>query len=132
MQDGSRKRAAAKRLFSVKKFTVRDIKSAQSSTFAALAGSSCISTEMPASENVFEPAVATYEQLNGKHTQYPIRDIFTNPRVYFCRYDITALLKDGENLLSAQLGNGWFNQTRVLNEGTFYIGSAPASPFPSG
>ena len=104
-----------------KKCTVRDIKSAVID-ICGLGWFELYINGKPASENVFEPAVATYEQLNGKHTQYPIRDIFTNPRVYFCRYDITALLKDGENLLSAQLGNGWFNQTRVLNEGTFYIG----------
>ena len=77
----------------------------------------------PVSKNVFEPAVSTYGNLNGKYTQYPIRDVFNSPRVYFCRYDITELLEEGENVLAMHLGNGWFNQYRVLNEGSFQIGT---------
>ncbi len=71
---------------------------------------------------IFEPAISTYERLKGRKLAYPIADVFAHPRVYYCRYDVTALLQTGENLLSAHLGNGWFNQRRRIGEGDFSVG----------
>lgn len=74
-------------------------------------------------DGVFEPAVSVYANVGERYLQYPQKDVFYSPRVYYRKYDVTHLLRDGKNLLSAHLGNGWFNQTRVLNEGSFYQGA---------
>ncbi len=74
-------------------------------------------------DRVFEPGVSTYANARGRHLYYPLNDVFACPRVYYCRYDVTPYLREGDNVLSAHLGNGWFNQTRVLNEGSFYLGA---------
>ena len=73
-------------------------------------------------EALFTPAVSVYEQLNGRRLLYPLEDVFVSPRIYCCRYDITKLLKDGENLISVWLGNGWYNQTKRDCEGDFSYG----------
>ena len=71
---------------------------------------------------MFTPAVSVYEQLGGRRLLYPLDDIFVSPRIYFCRYDISKLLSDGENVISVQLGNGWYNQKMRDCEGDFYYG----------
>ncbi|MBQ8388010.1 MAG: family 78 glycoside hydrolase catalytic domain [Clostridia bacterium] len=78
----------------------------------------------PATDAIFEPATSNYSQLAGRRFgYYEFNDRFVATRVYFCRYDITDLVTDGENLLSAHLGNGWFNQhTLNIAEGEFYNG----------
>ena len=72
-------------------------------------------------DRIFEPGVSTYANVRGRSMQYPLNDVFTCPRVYYCRYDVTPYLREGDNVLSAHLGNGWFNQTRVLNEGRGWL-----------
>ena len=77
-----------------------------------------------ASDAVFEPAHSNYYDLSKRRFgYYPFSDRFVSPRVYFCRYDISELLRDGENLISVHLGNGWFNQHAVnIAEGDFHNG----------
>lgn len=72
---------------------------------------------------VFEPAVSTYYQIEGRRLGYKLSDKFVSPRVYYCHYDITDYLVNGENILSAHLGNGWFNQHVKIDEGDFFNGS---------
>ena len=78
----------------------------------------------PATDALFEPAHSNYSQLAGRRFgYYEFNDRFVATRTYFCRYDITDLLVDGENLMSAHLGNGWFNQHSVnIAEGDFHNG----------
>lgn len=76
----------------------------------------------PATDALFEPPVSTYSQLNGRRLGYPLKDIFASPRIYYCRYDITELLKSGENLISVHLGNGWYNQHERGCEGDWPFG----------
>lgn len=71
----------------------------------------------PVSEDVFSPALSTYSQLNGRKLTYPLHDIFASPRVYYCRYDVTQLMRHGENTLCIALGNGWYNQHERNAEG---------------
>ncbi len=77
-----------------------------------------------ATDAVFEPAHSNYSDLSCRRFgYYEFNEKFVATRVYFCRYNITELLRDGENLLSAHLGNGWFNQHTVnIAEGEFYNG----------
>lgn len=72
-------------------------------------------------DTLFTPAVSTYEQLNNRRLAYPLDDIFVSLRIYYCSYEITSFLKDGENVISVQLGNGWFNQTKRIVEGDYVI-----------
>ena len=44
-------------------------------------------------------------------------------RVYFCRYDISEMLKCGDNVLSVYLGNGWYRQTKRTAEGHLEFGN---------
>lgn len=75
-------------------------------------------------DELFTPAVSNYESLHGKRLLYPLQDQFSHPRVYYCRYVLEpALFRTGENLLSVQLGNGWYNQYRRDIEGDFGLGA---------
>ena len=71
---------------------------------------------------VFEPAVSTYAQIGDRRMGYPLKDRFVNTRVYYCRYDITEYLVENDNIFTAHLGNGWFNQHIRTCEGDFYEG----------
>lgn len=76
----------------------------------------------PVSEDVFAPALSTYSQLHGRSLTYPSTDVFQSPRVYYCQYDLTTLICDGENVLAIMLGNGWFNQHERRAEGDWSWG----------
>ena len=68
------------------------------------------------SDERFVPVVSDYEKRNTAKFLYPIYDELTN-RIYYCTYDVTKLIKDGENILEIQLGNGWYRQTERVAEG---------------
>lgn len=61
------------------------------------------------SSDLLVPAWSDYEPRPNRRLLYPIKDTFTH-RVYYMEYDITELLKEGENELTVLLGNGWYNQ----------------------
>ena len=63
----------------------------------------------------FLPVVSDYEPRNLNAFRYPLDDVTTN-RVYYYDFDVTALLQDGENTLSIQLGNGFYRQTERFAE----------------
>ena len=46
----------------------------------------------------------------------------TTNRIYYYNFDITNLLKTGENVLSIQLGNGWYRQEERIAEGKMSFG----------
>ncbi len=77
------------------------------------------------SDAVLCPGVSTYSQVDPKKAnfRYLWQDTMTGTRAYFCRFDISSLLKNGENILSVQLGNGYWNQIRRLGEGNFSNGA---------
>lgn len=104
-----------------KKFSCGDIKSA-GIKICGLGWFELFVNGKKVTDALFTPAVSTYEKLNGRQLLYPLSDDFVSPRIYYCRYDITKYLKNGENLISVQLGNGWYNQTRRDVEGDFSYG----------
>lgn len=74
-------------------------------------------------QDLLIPVASDYERRDRFETfYYPVHDSFTH-RIYYCRYDVTHLLQDGENVLQIQLGNGWFRQTERVAEGDTYYGS---------
>jgi len=70
----------------------------------------------PVTEHRLQPVCSEYSTRDLTQFQYPLKDHFTC-RIYFCSYDVTALLQEGENELSIQLGNGWYRQTERTAEG---------------
>ena len=67
-------------------------------------------------EDRFLPVVSDYEPRDLRRFLYPLRDRTTN-RIYYCRFDVTGLLRPSENTLTIQLGNGWYRQTERTAEG---------------
>ena len=77
----------------------------------------------PVTEDLLIPLASDYERRDNYHTYYyPIFDTFTH-RIYYCKYDVTHLLKVGENILEIQLGNGWYRQTERICEGKTHFGT---------
>ena len=70
----------------------------------------------PVTEHRLQPVCSEYSARDLTQFQYPLKDHFTY-RIYFCSYDVTALLREGENELSIQLGNGWYRQAERTAEG---------------
>lgn len=70
----------------------------------------------PVTADRFQPLITDYEPRDLSKFIYPLHDTLTH-RVYFCQYDVTELLQDGENTLTIQLGNGWYRQTERDAEG---------------
>lgn len=72
-------------------------------------------------QEYFLPVASDYEPRDFKKFLYPLNDTTTN-RIYYYEYDITPLLKSGENLLEIQLGNGFYRQTERTAEGETSFG----------
>ena len=64
----------------------------------------------------FLPVASDYEPRDFSKFTYPLNDTTTN-RIYYYDFDITSLLKSGENTLSIQLGNGFYRQNERTAEG---------------
>ena len=76
----------------------------------------------PVSADRFQPVISDYEKRTFVKINYPCRDTFTH-RIYYCRYPVSALLREGENELEIRLGGGWYNQTERIAEGEMAYGS---------
>lgn len=68
------------------------------------------------------PVVSDYEERPLHTFLYPLTDRVTH-RIYYCRYEVSQLLTEGENCLSVWLGNGWYRQTERLAEGNVAFGN---------
>ena len=64
----------------------------------------------------FLPLLTDYEYRDLSQLIYPLKDTTTH-RIYYCEYDICGLLRQGENVLSIELGNGWYRQLERIGEG---------------
>ena len=73
------------------------------------------------SEDCFVPAWSDYRKRDFSTLLYPTSDEMTH-RTYYLRYDLTALLRPGKNVLCVLLGNGWYRQTRRVVEGRNHYG----------
>lgn len=74
------------------------------------------------SDDKFQPVVSDYEKREFNMMTYPCRDKFTH-RIYVCKYNISELMKLGENILEITLGNGWYRQGERMAEGDVLFGS---------
>ena len=71
--------------------------------------------------DLLSPNPTDYEPRSFDKITYPCRDRFTH-RIYYKAFDLTGLLREGENLLEIQLGGGWFVQTERVAEGEMSYG----------
>ena len=76
---------------------------------------------MAVTEDRFLPLVTDYEPRDLSKFIYPLSD-HTTHRIYYSRFDVTGLIHEGENILTVQLGNGWYRQTERVAEGATSIG----------
>lgn len=76
----------------------------------------------PLTDCRLQPVCSEYGPRDLGAFLYPLKDRLTY-RIYYCTYDVTHLVKAGENLLSIQLGNGWYRQTERTAEGPVAYGS---------
>ena len=76
---------------------------------------------MAVTEDRFLPLVTDYEPRDLSKFIYPLSD-HTTHRIYYSRFDVTGLIHEGENILTVQLGNGWYRQTERVAEGATSFG----------
>jgi len=70
----------------------------------------------------FIPAVTNYSSVLGCDTTYPVWEERIGYRCLFVTFDLLPFLKKGENVIGVQLGNGWYHQTKRVDEGKFIFG----------
>ena len=70
-------------------------------------------------EERFIPVVSDFEKRDLSKFLYPLKDETTNA-VYYYEYDVTALLAEGDNELTVQLGNGFYRQLERIIEGPHF------------
>lgn len=56
------------------------------------------------SNDLFLPLSTDFEARKN----YPLNEIISGHRIYVPEYDITSLLKDGENIITVHFGGGWY------------------------
>lgn len=70
-------------------------------------------------DHLFLPAQTDYHRRDTQRFNYPISDR-TRYRILYLTFDVTQLLRAGENRLDILLGNGWYRQTRRTAEGDMH------------
>lgn len=71
--------------------------------------------------DMLSPNPTDYEERKFEKITYPCRDHFTH-RIYYKTFDLSEMLKDGENILEIQLAGGWFIQNERIAEGEMSYG----------
>lgn len=79
-------------------------------------------------EDYFKPLVTDYSDRDFGKYAYPLNDK-TSHSVAYCEYEITDYVKDGDNLLTVLLGNGYYRQKMRLAEGDTSFGNALSCAF---
>ena len=74
-------------------------------------------------DELLNPVWSDYEERDFSVLLYPM-DVCLSHRIYFRKYDIKKFVRVGENVLAAELGNGWYRQTGRETEGKLCYGKA--------
>ncbi|MBE6925953.1 MAG: hypothetical protein E7461_03825 [Ruminococcaceae bacterium] len=77
--------------------------------------------DQPITDWLFLPVVSDYEPRDFSQLLYPLKDKTTN-RLYYYRFDVSPYIRDGENTITIQLGNGWYRQSEKAAEGNVSFG----------
>ncbi len=57
-------------------------------------------------DDLFLPLISDFEPREN----YPVDEVLTGHRMYVPQYDVTELLKDGENVITIHFGGGWYTE----------------------
>lgn len=96
-------------------FTVGRIKKAEL-TVTALGYFEAFINGVPLSDDRLMPPQSDYRNRDLSHALYPIHDKM-HCRIYYYRYDVAHLLREGENVLACHIGAGWYGQEECDVEG---------------
>lgn len=99
----------------LRRFNISDIKKA-TLTVTGLGFFEAKINDKSVTDYMFLPVVSDYEPRDFSLFAHKCSGTTTN-RVYYYDFDITNLLIKGENLLSIQLGNGFYRQEERIAEG---------------
>lgn len=77
---------------------------------------------MQVGDQEFMPAFTHYSSVLGCDTTYPVWEERSTYRCQYLTFDLSDCLKVGENVIGMQLGNGWYHQTKRVDEGNFIFG----------
>ena len=89
--------------FVLEKVKTGKIKSAKLSA-VGLGFFQCYINDKRVGEDEFLPLSTDYETRQN----YPCQEMLTHHRIYVPNYDVTSLLKEGENVLVIHFGGGWY------------------------
>ncbi|MBQ9131289.1 MAG: family 78 glycoside hydrolase catalytic domain, partial [Clostridia bacterium] len=90
-------------LFLRGKFYVKGIQNAQLRVLG-LGYFHCYINGVRVGDDLFLPLNTDYEARRD----YPVNEVLNSHRVYVPEYDVTHLLKDGENVITIHFGGGWY------------------------
>lgn len=99
-----------------KSFSVKNVKKA-ALTICGLGYFEAYINGEKISADLFVPCFSDYFHRDFSHFNYPLPGEESKHRIYVCRYDVTGLIKEGENVLAVLLSGGWLTQRKKINEG---------------
>lgn len=115
---------AAKEIVSpiiLRRFNVSDIKSA-TLIITGVGYFEAKINDNAVTDYMYLPVVTDYEPRDLTLCAHKGTSGTTTNRIYYYDFDITNLLKEGKNILSIQLGNGFYRQEERTAEGKMYFG----------
>ena len=80
--------------------------------------------EKNVTDELLIPHASDYFERDFSEVLYPVKDKFKY-RIYYHVFDVTDLLKEGENLLEITLGGGWLVQKERIAEGRMHYSDKP-------
>ncbi len=107
----------------LRRFNIKDIKKA-TLFVTGLGYFEARINDKAVTDYLFLPVVTDYEPRDLTLCAHKGTSGTTTNRIYYYDFDITDLLKIGENLLSIQLGNGWYRQDERIAEGDMSFGDS--------
>ena len=78
--------------------------------------------DLAVTDYMYLPVITDYEPRDLTLCAHKGTRGTTTNRVYYYNFDVTDLIKSGENTLSIQLGNGWYRQEERKAEGKLSFG----------
>lgn len=115
---------AAKEIVSpiiLRRFNVSDIKSA-TLIITGVGYFEAKINDNAVTDYMYLPVITDYEPRDLTLCAHKGTTGTTTNRIYYYNFDITKLVSDGENLLTIQLGNGWYRQQERIAEGNMSFG----------
>ena len=89
------------------RFSVRGVKKATLRVLG-LGFFHCYINGQRVGNDLFLPLSTDYEERKN----YPVDEVISGHRIYVPEYDVTSMLRDGENVVAIHFGGGWYTFQR--------------------